>query len=127
MITIEEYNRLSVRITQEEAKVAALMAENERLKDDNIKLLELLAVAYSGIEKLYADDGHLQDASVQPFIDYRNDTVNEISEKMGKRAVATLSSKLADELSPAKADDTHAWETAQEQDCEQEIKEQNDE
>ena len=179
MITTEEYNRLSVRITQEEAKVAALTAENERLKDaqraaantfkelteanrqvcaerdeherarkqmealglhslqtkfdtkaenrklqdENIKLRELLAVAYSGVEKLYADDGELQDSSTQPFIDYRNDTVDDISKKMGTRAIAALSAKLADEMEPA----TLAWEAAQEQDCEKAIKEQDDE
>lgn len=53
----------------------------------------MLAICYAGAS-LYRDDGELQDARAQPFIDFKRDNVAEISRKMGERARANLDAPL---------------------------------
>lgn len=60
------------------------------LTADNKALRLMLALAYSGPAKLYADDGELQDASAAPCIDYHRDTVRQIQEKIQQRGTAQL-------------------------------------
>lgn len=59
-------------------------SENER------KLRELLAIAYSGTKSLYMDDGELKDFSSAPFIDFRRDNPRIISQKMQERGMKNL-------------------------------------
>lgn len=65
--------------------VAALEAENEKLRAENCGLRVMLAWAYAG-SALYTDDGELQDNRSYPFIDFNNDSVEDIDSKLGERA-----------------------------------------
>ncbi len=56
----------------------------EDLEHDNKVLRTLLATCYAGAD-LYTDDGQLQDNRRQPFIDFGNDSVDEIDCKLMER------------------------------------------
>lgn len=58
--------------------------------DENAKLREVLAFAYSGAPNLYADDGELTDNTIYPYIDYRRDSVEEIKRKIAIRGINRL-------------------------------------
>ena len=62
------------------------MHEASKLKEENVKLRALLALAYSGAN-IYADDGELRDCSVYPFIDYKRDSVELIAFKIQQRSI----------------------------------------
>ena len=53
---------------------------------EEMKLRRLLALTYSGTS-LYGDDGELQDTKVQPFIDFKRDSADEIEDKIQERAL----------------------------------------
>lgn len=59
------------------AHVEAQEAENEQLR-------EMLARLYAG-SYLYCDDGELQDARAEPFIDFKRDSVADIRCAMVER------------------------------------------
>lgn len=59
------------------AHVDAQVAENEQLR-------EMLARLYAG-SALYCDDGELQDARAEPFIDFKRDSVADIRRAMVER------------------------------------------
>lgn len=62
------------------------MHEASKLKEENVKLRALLALTYSG-PSIYADDGELQDCSMQPFIDYKRDSAELIAFKFQQRSI----------------------------------------
>lgn len=66
--------------------------EIKELTSDETIWREGWAYAYSGAEKLYRDDGELQDSSTQPFIDWRRDTASTIKAKIQERARRILES-----------------------------------
>jgi hypothetical protein len=73
-------------------RVDAQQAELERLRNDGSKLRSMLGSCYAGAA-LYRDDGELQDSRCRPHIDFRRDTVDEIEEKMLRRARAALAAR----------------------------------
>lgn len=54
-------------------------------KSENFKLREMLAHLYAAPHALYSDDGELQDNNVNPCIDFKRDSVDEIKTKMQQR------------------------------------------
>ena len=68
--------------------------EIESLDKENKISRRMLALAYSG-PKLYHDDGELQDSSVWPFIDFRNDSAEVIEDKIQTRGLNQLKEELA--------------------------------
>lgn len=58
-------------------------------EEDATKLRRLLAFCYSS-HRLYLDDGEMQDNSVQPFIDWKRDSVDEIVRKIHERGLAQI-------------------------------------
>ena len=58
--------------------------QKETMSDTELKLRTLLAFSYCG-PMLYHDDGELQDNTAHPFIDFKNDNVNTIADKMLRR------------------------------------------
>jgi hypothetical protein len=68
--------------------------EIEALDKENKIFRRLLAMSYSG-PSLYHDDGELQDNSAAPFIDFRNDSAEEIEEKIHIRGLNALKEELA--------------------------------
>jgi hypothetical protein len=60
-----------------------------RLEKENGELRELVASCYSR-QNLYVDDGELQDNRMEPFIDFKRDSVNEIKRKSMARAMISL-------------------------------------
>ena len=61
---------------------------------DEMTLRRLLAIAYSGFERLYTDDGELQDGSEVPVIDYVRDSVDDIQRKIHQRGATKVASQL---------------------------------
>ena len=53
-------------------------------KAENAQLREMLAHLYAGSD-LYCDDGELQDARTEPFIDFKRDSVADIRCAMVER------------------------------------------
>lgn len=62
-------------------EVLGVLEGGERL------LRQMLAIRVAGAI-LYADDGELQDNSVQPFIDFKRDSAKEIERKLLERGMA---------------------------------------
>lgn len=79
----EEY--LKLHHQEEPATFADVSSENRELRI-------LLAIAHAG-PSLYTDDGELQDNRVQPFIDFKRDSVAEIERKLRERAFASVRAK----------------------------------
>lgn len=67
----------------------AVRAAPAPVGEDELTLRTMLAICYAG-SALYRDDGELQDSRSHPFIDFKRDSVREISRKMGERALAAL-------------------------------------
>ena len=62
----------------------------EELEKENHELRTMLAFAHcGGSPQLYHDDGELQDTRMDPFIDWRRDSVEEIQLKLTQRFVQT--------------------------------------
>lgn len=68
-------------------------ADIESLRDENRRLRSLLAVHY-GWPGLYMDDGELQDKRMQPFIDFKRDSVAQIESKIRERALRMLHDQM---------------------------------
>jgi hypothetical protein len=66
-------------------------AMSTQSEDENRKLRRLLALSYSGVVKLYRDDGECSDSSERPFIDFMRDPAEEIERKMVERGMARVS------------------------------------
>ena len=66
------------------ANVAAILAHIEAQAFENEQLREMLARLYAGSD-LYCDDGELQDARAEPFIDFKRDSVADIRCAMVER------------------------------------------
>ena len=64
--------------------IAAILAHVETQKAENEQLREMLARLYAGSD-LYCDDGELQDARTEPFIDFKRDSVADIRCAMVER------------------------------------------
>lgn len=64
--------------------IAAILAHVETQKAENEQLREMLARLYAGSD-LYCDDGELQDARTEPFIDFKRDSVADIRYAMVER------------------------------------------
>ena len=64
--------------------IAAILAHVETQKAENEQLREMLAHLYAGSD-LYCDDGELQDARTEPFIDFKRDSVADIRCAMVER------------------------------------------
>lgn len=64
--------------------IRELLAERDALKAENASLREMLAHLYAGSD-LYSDDGELQDARAEPFIDFKRDSVADIRCAMVER------------------------------------------
>lgn len=73
-----------------DALISAAPAPNPSADGDAAELRRMLAFAYSGRANLYGDDGCLEDNSTQPFIDYINDPVSVIREKIRQRGMRKL-------------------------------------
>jgi hypothetical protein len=86
-----EWEQISATAAALQREYAASAA---RVDSDNRLLRMCLAFAYSG-SALYGDDGELQDNSMQPFIDYRRDSVAQIQEAMQERGLRKLEAALA--------------------------------
>lgn len=57
-------------------------------RNDELELRRMLAFSYAGAS-LYVNDGELQDNSRLPVIDFKRDSVEEIQEKMRRRAAGS--------------------------------------
>lgn len=66
------------------ANIAAILAHIEAQAAENEQLREMLARLYAGSD-LYCDDGELQDARAEPFIDFKRDSVADIRCAMVER------------------------------------------
>jgi len=66
------------------ANIAAILAHVEAQAAENEQLREMLARMYAGSD-LYCDDGELQDARAEPFIDFKRDSVADIRCAMVER------------------------------------------
>lgn len=66
------------------ANIAAILAHVEAQEAENEQLREMLARLYAGSD-LYCDDGELQDARAEPFIDFKRDSVADIRCAMVER------------------------------------------
>lgn len=64
--------------------IAAILAHVEAQAAENEQLREMLAHLYAGSD-LYCDDGELQDARAEPFIDFKRDSVADIRCAMVER------------------------------------------
>ena len=69
-------------ITANEANT--ILAHVEAQEAENEQLREMLARLYAG-SALYCDDGELQDARAEPFIDFKRDSVADIRCAMVER------------------------------------------
>jgi hypothetical protein len=79
------YMRHIDAMTREALHYKSAIAAELAYRDMQIgHLRQLLASSYSGA-KLYCDDGCLQDNTERPFIDFRNDSVDDIVAKMMER------------------------------------------
>lgn len=67
-------------------RAAVQAAQPEAVADEHLLRL-MLAIRVAG-PTLYADDGELQDNSVQPFIDFKRDSAKEIERKLMERGMA---------------------------------------
>jgi hypothetical protein len=65
--------------------LAAAEARGGEMERDNKWLRKALAFCYSGTD-LYCDDGELQNNRAMPMIDFKRDSVADISRKMGERS-----------------------------------------
>ena len=72
-------------IAWQSKRIATLEADNAAMRADDYRLRAMLAFRCAG-PSLYGDDGELQDCSVLPHIDFKNDSPSEISRKLIKRA-----------------------------------------
>ena len=66
------------------ANIAAILAHVEAQEAENEQLRAMLARLYAGSD-LYCDDGELQDARAEPFIDFKRDSVADIRCAMVER------------------------------------------
>ena len=82
------------------ANMESMEAWPEGTTDSEKKFRVLLATTY-GIT--YGDDGELQNTKQQPWIDFKRDFIDEIAEKMARRAVASMAAytNVADLRDPA--------------------------
>lgn len=64
--------------------IAAILAHVDAQAAENEQLREMLARLYAGSD-LYCDDGELQDARAEPFIDFKRDSVADIRCAMVER------------------------------------------
>lgn len=66
------------------ANMTAILAHVDAQAAENEQLREMLARLYAGSD-LYCDDGELQDARAEPFIDFKRDSVADIRCAMVER------------------------------------------
>lgn len=66
------------------ANIAAILTHVEAQEAEIEQLREMLAHLYAGSD-LYCDDGELQDARAEPFIDFKRDSVADIRCAMVER------------------------------------------
>ena len=62
----------------------AYLSTVDQLRAENRELRIMLYVAHTNMQG-YHDDGELQDAREQPFIDFKRDSVEEIQKKLIER------------------------------------------
>lgn len=79
--------------------------ETRELRHENWELRVLLAIAHAGLS-LYADDNELQDNRVEPFIDFKRDSVSEIERKLRERSFARAKKPNAHALAEERSDDS---------------------
>lgn len=79
------------REIQERAS-SSLQPDCSAAASENRELRIMLAIAHAGLS-LYTDDGELQDNRVQPFIDFKRDSVSEIERKLRERAYASAKAR----------------------------------
>lgn len=82
--------RLTANANDFDSIVSEILAENERLREDDKQLRIMLAVSYSG-SLLYLDDGELQDSRILPYIDFVRDSPETIAKKFIERLKIELS------------------------------------
>ena len=107
-----EYDGVGMKpavICEARAELAALEADNAAMRADDYRLRAMLAFRCAG-PSLYGDDGELQDCSVLPHIDFKNDSPSEISRKLIKRANDKLIAERA--LTPDSGKTTPAINSA---------------
>lgn len=92
------YVHIAVQMERNKEAIAKLSAISEAAQPvqdedaflkENRRLRERLAYTYSGA-LLYCDDGELQDNRCVPFIDFSNDTIDDIEAKMRDRSIRQL-------------------------------------
>jgi len=83
----DERENMSDDVDELRRTVQNLRDEILELTTENRELRIMLAIAHAGLD-LYTDDGEFQDNRVQPFIDFRRDSVAEIERKLRERAYA---------------------------------------
>jgi len=84
----------AIYATERAAREQTEAERNAAVADGSI-LRELLALAYSGFDNLYTDDGELVDNSTHPYIDYGRDSAETLREKIQERGRAKLDALAA--------------------------------